>query len=107
MKNNPTDFLSMYIEMDRATKDPQFNLDNPEICNFCAAPFATQQFLIDGEAKNTVQIPLGNGESMGQWAYMCSKCFQARGVSIKWGKGQLYKKTLDNKWLLVGGFPPE
>lgn len=107
MKNNPREFLSIYIDMEKAKRDPQFNIDDPKICNLCSTPFATQEFLIDGEVKDTTQLSLGNGVTMGQWAYMCPECFQAKGVAIKWGKGQLYEKTMANKWLLVGGFPPD
>ena len=107
MKIHPKEFLGEFIDLKKAKKDPQFNLDDPEVCDLCGISFDTQGYLIDGETKDTPQISLGNEVSMGQWAYMCLECFQARGVAIKWGKGQLYQKTSTNDWLLVGGFPPD
>lgn len=107
MKMHPKDFLDEFIDLEKAQKDPQFNLDDPEACDLCGTPFNTQEYLIDGEVKNTPQISIENGVSVGQWAYMCSECFQAKGVAIRWGRGQLYKKSSENEWLLVGGFPPD
>ena len=107
MKNNPKEFFDTFIDLEKAQIDPQFNLDDPEVCDLCGTSFNTQEYLIDGEVKDTPQIPVENTMSMGQWAYMCPECFQARGVAIRWGKGQLYQKTPENDWLLVGGFPPD
>ena len=107
MNANIKEFIETFIEVEKAKNDPQFNLDSPEACDLCGTPFENQEYLIDGEVINSPQIPVGNGTTMGQWAYMCPGCFQSRGVGIKWGRGQLYKKTSDNEWLLVGGFPPD
>jgi len=107
MKINSREYLGKFIESEKSQKDPQFNLDNPEKCDLCGTSFISQDFLIDGEVKDTPQIFLENGQSVGQWAYMCAECFKARGIDIKWGRGQLYEKTTSNEWLLVGGFPPD
>jgi hypothetical protein len=103
MKN----FLEEFIDIEKSNVDPQFNLDEPESCDLCGKSFSNQEFFIDGEVKDTNQISLANGQSVGEWAYMCPECFKNRGVAIKWGRGQLYQKTLNNEWLLVGGFPPD
>ena len=47
-----------------------------------------------------------DGTSMGQWANMCAGCFQARGVGVVWGSGQLYERTPNGTWLMMAGFPP-
>ena len=107
MEKHLNEFLSKYIDLERSQKDPQFNFDSPEACDLCGTPFSTQEYLIDGEVNDTPQIPVENGMGIGQWAYMCPECFQARGIAIRWGRGQLYQKTLENDWLLVGGFPPD
>ena len=107
MKKYSSEFFSEFIDLKRAQKNPQFNLDRPVACDLCGAPFNTQDYLIDGEVKDTTQIPVGDGTTMGQWAYMCPECFQSRGVAIKWGRGQVYQKTPENEWLLVGGFSPD
>lgn len=104
---NDFDYLEQFVDLKKANVNPQYNLDDPQSCDLCGKSFSSEIFLIDGEVRNTEKIPLPNGESMGQWAYMCAKCFKLNGVGIKWGKGQLYKRVSDDEWLLVSGFPPD
>jgi hypothetical protein len=38
------------------------------------------------------------------WALMCPTCHTLKGSGFGEGKGQLYTRTVDNKWLLTQGF---
>lgn len=40
---------------------------------------------------------------MGPWANMCLKCSREHGVGVGQGKGQLYQKQADNRWLKTQG----
>ncbi|MCG3710367.1 hypothetical protein L5F64_02535 [Aliarcobacter butzleri] len=65
-----------------------------EYCDFCGKIMSEELYLIDGKTKQ------------GPWAWMCTDCFNEKGIGIKWGTGQLYKK-IANKWLLVAGYDAE
>lgn len=101
------DNLTPLVDIERALRDPQYCHDAPDTCDLCGTSFEEAEFLVDGEAKDTTQISLPDGRAMGQWAYMCAKCFADYGVGIKWGRGQLYKQIEKETWLLVAGFPPD
>jgi hypothetical protein len=107
MNTSANEHVAQFIDREKSQKDPEFNWDNPESCDLCATSFLFQKYLIDGMVTDTPQKTLPSGETMGQWGYMCSECFVKRGVGIGWGRGQLYEKTPDDEWLLVGGFPPD
>ena len=68
----------------------------PEKCDLCSKSIADEDYFIDGALEGSTK-----------WAYMCSECFLENGEGIGLGKGQIYKRQDDGKWLMVGGFPDE
>jgi hypothetical protein len=67
-----------------------------KVCDLCGCDMRVRRFMIDGRL---------NGPGGGA-ANMCSKCYWAHGVGIKWGTGQLYTQMEDGTWLMTAGFPP-
>jgi hypothetical protein len=61
----------------------------PTQCDLCAEPI-TDTF-IDGKT------------IMGPWANMCSNCYEEKGVGLGIGRGQLYGKQADGRWLKTKG----
>ena len=94
------------IEKERAERDVQICADSPTQCDLCHGLLADHRFMIDGEIKGGPQISTVDGQTMGEWGYMCGDCFSARGVGIKWGTGQLFQRNGANDWVLVAGFQP-
>jgi hypothetical protein len=68
-----------------------------EECDICGKPFSSRRFMVDGNRR-------GRGI---EWACMCSDCFWREGEGIGYGKGQLYTRMDNDKWLMTGGFPPQ
>ena len=65
-------------------------------CDKCGRSFTSETLMIDA-----LMVP-----GTGTWGNVCTECATKAGAQIGWGKGQLYRKTEDDKWLLVAGFPP-
>lgn len=99
--------LEAMIDRDRAEREQEYCLDELDFCNLCGKSLANERFVIDGEVRETSQVKLPSGDSMGEWAYMCSSCFTKQGVGIRWGKGQLYEQISRDEWLRVAGGPIE
>jgi hypothetical protein len=98
--------LEELIDLERANQEKQFSAESPARCDLCSKPFIAERFFVDGEVKGTPQVGVPDGTSMGQWANMCAGCFQARGVGVVWGSGQLYERKPNGTWLMMAGFPP-
>jgi hypothetical protein len=74
----------------------KYHLDAPERCDVCSVPLAGELFFLDGRLRaNPV------------WANMCADCSVYQAEGIGWGKGQLYQKERDGRWLMVGGSSDE
>ena len=99
--------LEAMIDRDRAESEQEYCLDDLDFCNLCGKNLTDVRFVIDGEVRETNHVKLPNGDSVGQWAYMCSSCFSIRGVGLRWGKGQLYEQISLGEWLRVAGGPLE
>ena len=86
--------LSRYANFQKAAESPHFYFSSPQRCNLCGIDLTERFYFVDGQV----------GDS-GEWRDMCSRCFFGKGAKIGWGKGQLYHRQPDGKWLLVAGFP--
>lgn len=82
------------IDIEDAKKRNIIIHNNIKYCDFCRKLMCEEQYLIDGATKH------------GPWGWMCFECFSEKGIGIKFGIGQLYKK-IANKWLLVAGYNTE
>lgn len=87
--------ISRHADFGKAAEKPQFHFSSPQRCNLCGIDLTVRSFFVDGQVGHS-----------GEWRDMCSQCFFAKGAKIGWGKGQLYQRQPDGRWLLVGGFPP-
>lgn len=63
------------------------DIDN---CNICKLPITTH--FIDGRLTGYTT-----------WAIMCPKCFEDYGAGLGTGRGQLYKKQPDGKYMKIKG----
>lgn len=99
--------LARMVERERAEREQTYCLDELECCDLCGGQLLEFSYAVDGQVRGMPQLPIPDGSTMGQWAYMCPNCFEQRGVAIEWGCGQLYERQTTGDWLLVGGFPPE
>jgi hypothetical protein len=63
-------------------------------CDVCHG--SPGRFAVDGRLRGTLMF-----------AWLCARCFLARGEGIGWGIGQLYQRLTDGRWLMAGGFPPD
>ena len=97
--------LAAMIDRERAEREQEYCADELSLCDLCAVNLAGERFVIDGGVTNTRQAILPSGETMSQWAYMCSRCFVTRGQGIRWGQGQLYEQIFPGRWLRVAGGP--
>ena len=88
--------LLKQADFKKARQNPQFYFSSPQKCNLCGADLGTRSLFVDGQVGGS-----------GEWRDMCSQCFFANSAKVAWGKGQLYQRQSDGKWLLVGGFPPQ
>ena len=57
-----------------------------------------------GCALNSVGLFVDGATRDGSWGNYCANCCLQYGVGVGWGKGQLYARQPDNKWVLVAGF---
>lgn len=85
--------ISEYADFEQAGHAPEFHFSPPEKCDSCGVDLRERWFFVDGRIRES-----------GEWRDMCSRCFFATGARIGWGKGQLYQRQADGRWLLVGGF---
>ena len=69
--------------------------ENECSCDFCKSKI-TGRHLIDGKVRDSYEFGL-----------MCPQCHSAKGEGFGEGKGQLYTRTKNNKWLLTLGFTSE
>ena len=86
--------ISEYADFEQAAQAPEFHFSPPEKCDSCGVDLRERWFFVDGRVRGS-----------GEWRDMCSQCFFATGARIGRGKGQLYQRQADGRWLLVGGFP--
>ena len=63
-----------------------------ETCDGCGVQLSTVGLLVDGQAPD------------GAWGNYCAACSFALGLTIGWGKGQLYARQTDGTWHGVAGF---
>ena len=82
-----------YAKFEMAAQTRQFHIRPPEKCGLCGAELSHRWFFVDGQVRES-----------GEWQDMCSQCFFSNSVAIGPGKGQLYQRQTDGRWLLVGGF---
>ncbi|HOI38106.1 MAG TPA: hypothetical protein PLF11_12065 [Bacillota bacterium] len=68
----------------------------PKTCDLCGRNLGDRTFFVDGRLRNSLM-----------WANMCSGCFLQRGEGLGWGRGQLFARLTDGRWLLVGGWRPD
>jgi hypothetical protein len=87
--------LDEIADFDRGLQGGQFFIGAPDKCDLCGRSLSQEKYMIDGGVR-----PSGIG------ACMCARCFDRRGQRLGWGYGQLYLR-IEDKWLLVAGFPPE
>jgi len=69
-----------------------WNGDTPDKCDVCGAKLGT--VFVDGKVK------------FGSWGIMCFTCHRSHGVGLGTGKGQKYKRIVENEitlWEKVGG----
>ena len=72
------------------TKNPSYWLgEAPAKCNIGGEPIVDK--FVDGNTK------------FGPWGFMCVNCHARHGYGLGTGKGQLYQKQEDGRWLKVGG----
>lgn len=62
----------------------------PRSCDLCQQPLTTS--FIDGATK-----------PQGRWGCLCLKCHRIHGYGLGTGKGQMYRKQADERWLKVEG----
>jgi hypothetical protein len=86
--------ISEYADFEQAAHAPEFHSSPPEKCDSCGVDLRERWFFVDGRVRGS-----------GEWRDMCSQCFFTTGARIGRGKGQLYQRKADGRWLLVGGFP--
>lgn len=63
-----------------------------ETCDGCGMSMAGVGLLVDGQAPG------------GAWGNYCAACSLALGLTIGWGKGQVYARQSDGTWRGVAGF---
>jgi hypothetical protein len=107
MSKSIESILESFADRRRAQRLDLVCLSPPNNCSLCGRTLEDQRFLIDGEVNDTPQAPVHSTQTMGQWGFMCARCFFMRGRGIGWGTGQLYERREDGKWLLVAGFQPD
>lgn len=88
--------LESISDIKKANLKQIYNYDNPEQCDLCSRSLENERFFVDGARRDSLQ-----------WANMCTECFSQQGQGIAWGKGQLYMRQEDDRWLMTAGFPPE
>lgn len=85
--------ICTYANFEMAAHAPRFHFCPPQKCDVCGAELSGRWFFVDGRVSES-----------GEWRDMCSHCFFIKGARIGPGKGRLYQRQSDGRWLLVGGF---
>lgn len=85
-----------HVDEERGEAMQIYRTPVPTHCGMCECEFKHETWLVDGTLKSSF-------EGMD----MCVGCAYDFGRGIGWGKGQIYKKQSDGRWLCVGGFRPE
>jgi hypothetical protein len=85
--------ISEYARFEKAAEAPEFHFSPATECDLCGTALGGRWFFVDGRVRES-----------GEWRDMCSRCFFAKGGKIGPGKGLLYQRQRDERWLLVGGF---
>jgi hypothetical protein len=62
----------------------------PEKCNLCNTPITTN--FVDGKVAG-----------YSSWAIMCPECFRDFGIGLGMGRGQLYAKQSDERYMKIEG----
>lgn len=78
-----------------ATKLGRYWHEDKTTCDICKVKI-TGRHMIDGKL-----------HGVAEFALMCPKCHQAKGSGFGDGKGQLYTKIEQGKWLMTYGFPED
>ncbi len=63
--------------------------DPPAHCDLCKAPI--KKVFVDGKT------------AYGPWAHMCRKCHLTQGGLLGTGRGQLYRKDAEGRWVKQEG----
>ncbi|MFK3665833.1 endonuclease NucS domain-containing protein [Ochrobactrum teleogrylli] len=74
----------------------KYYVDGPDHCDLCLIPLQNEEYISDGRV-----------DGHAAWANMCADCTVHHGAGIAWGTGQLYRRTPDNRWLMVAGGAPD
>ena len=85
--------ICRYVKLEMAEQVLQFHFNPPPHCGVCGVELNSRRFFVDGRVS-----------ASGEWRDMCSRCFLANGAKLGPGKGQLFQRQTDGRWLLVGGF---
>ena len=88
--------LADIADEDKGERLGEHYAGSPETCDLCECKFNDRQYFVDGRIKGSYA-----------WGFLCAQCFMENGAGIGWGMGQLFKKKMDGKWLMVGGFHPD
>lgn len=88
--------IDRLFRADILTTSTSPHVDPPENCDLCKAPLLNSPWFVDGAI---------NGKM--EWANMCQNCYMVNGTAIAWGRGQLYRREKDDRWLLVAGAQPQ
>lgn len=68
-----------------------------ENCDVCSRPMEGELYMIDGPISTS---------SGAMWGNLCVVCAFKSSPIIRFGKAQLYKKSVEGRWVLVSGGPP-
>lgn len=60
-----------------------------DVCDMCKGSFGSVMY--DARTRT------------GQWGNLCQACFRRYGSGLGTGKGQMYTKQADGRWLKTGG----
>jgi len=85
--------ISSYAQFEISTHQPEFHFNPPAACDVCGVELKRRWFFVDGRIAES-----------GEWRDICSHCFFTNDGKIGPGKGRLYQRLTDGRWLLVGGF---
>jgi hypothetical protein len=78
----------------KRAREPVYWIGNPVACDLCRKPF--------GEAVG-VKIVDGRLAVTGSWGILDLGCHRTHGVGVGTGKGQVYERQTDGRWLKVEG----
>jgi hypothetical protein len=88
--------LATMGDQEEGRRQGQFYANPSDVCDFCGCNLRERSFFVDGRLRGQITF-----------ASMCAECFLEKGDGVGWGKGQIYQRGSNGKWLLVAGFPPK